>query len=52
MRLYLISSPEQPSTGKSIPFSTFSAERLLFIMSRTSSVLPGTKMALWPRSQI
>lgn len=51
MRLYLMSSPEQPSTGKSILFSTFSAEQLLFIMSHTSSVLLGTEMVLWPWSQ-
>lgn len=43
VRRYLMSSPEQPSTGKSIPFSTFRAERLLFIMSHTSSVLLGMR---------
>lgn len=50
-RLYLTSSPEQPSTGKSISFSTFCAGRLIFIMSPASSVLLGTEMVLWPWSQ-
>lgn len=49
--VYLMSSLEQPSTGKSILFSTFSAEQLLFITSHTSSVLLGAEMVLWPWSQ-
>lgn len=51
VRLYLMSSPEQPSTGKSISFSTFCAGRLIFIMSQASSVLLGTETVLWPWSQ-
>ena len=52
VRLHLMSSPEQPSTGKSIPFSTFSAGRPLLIASHaSSSVLLGSETVLWPRSQ-